>query len=244
MHLKKVELHPERYPVLNAYPFNIPALQQPFFIEFSSPVTLLVGENGCGKSTFLEGLTTACGIHIWRNRDRSRPGHNPHEADFHRALSVEWEDGRVAGSFFGSDIFRNFAELLDEWASSDEGQLDYFGGKSLTVQSHGQSLMSFFSSRYRVRGLYMLDEPETALSPRTQIDFLNLVLEMSGKGHAQFVIATHSPILLACPGAALYSFDRTPPDRIGYEETEHFRIYRNFMLDPDRYLSNRKKQDG
>ncbi len=241
MHLKRTSLRADKYPAREIYPFNIPALQKPFSVDFASPVTLLVGENGSGKSTFLEGLTAACGIHIWRNQERSRPGHNPYEEAFHRFLSVQWTDGQVAGSFFGSDIFRHFAEMLDEWASSDEGQLDYFGGKSLTVQSHGQSLMSFFRSRYRIRGLYMLDEPETALSPRTQIDLLNLVRDMSDSGHAQFIIATHSPILLACPGASIYTFDQAPPRRIEYEETEHYRIYKSFMEDRNLHLNRRKK---
>jgi predicted ATPase len=89
--------------------------------------------------------------------------------------------------------------------------------------------MSYFGDRYKRNGLYMLDEPETALSPSTQIKLLDLISRMSAAGHAQFIIATHSPILLACPGAVIYSFDCTPVKEVGYKETEHYRVYRDFL---------------
>ena len=114
--------------------------------------------------------------------------------------------------------------------------LKYFGGKSLVAQSHGQSLMSYFRSRYRLKGLYLLDEPETALSPGSQLEFVKLLKEMSRKGHAQFIIATHSPILLACPGAAIYPFDEIPVKDIDYEQTEHYKVYKSFMENPSKYL--------
>ena len=201
MHLKKVILHPEKYPTSASYPFNLPIFHETRQVTFDSAVTLFAGENGTGKSTLLEGLAAACNIHIWRNSERTKPEHNPYEGMFHKYISVEWTDGRVPGSFFGSSIFQHFAELLDEWAAADRGQLNYFGGKSLTTQSHGQSLMSFFRSRYQIKGLYLLDEPETALSPRSQIELLDIIKNMSDAGHAQFIIATHSPLLLACPHA-------------------------------------------
>jgi predicted ATPase len=167
MHLKNVTLHPEKYPTKDSYPFYLPILQNTKQVILEKPVTLFVGENGTGKSTLLEAIAIACGIHIWRNTERSRPGYNPYEDKLHQHISVEWENGRVHGSFFGSKIFQHFAELLDEWAAADRGQLNYFGGESLTTQSHGQSLMSFFRSRYQIKGLYLLDEPETALSPKS-----------------------------------------------------------------------------
>lgn len=105
------------------------------------------------------------------------------------------------------------------------------------TQSHGQSLMSFFEARYRIKGLYLMDEPETALSPRTQLDLLNLLEETGKAGHAQFIVATHSPILLACSGATIYSFDQIPIDEIAYEDTEHYRVYRDFMKKMERKLA-------
>ena len=120
----------------------------------------------------------------------------------------------------------------------DPGLLDYFGGKSLMIQSHGQSLMSFFKSRFKIKGLYLLDEPETALSPTTQIELLKLIAKMGQSGHAQFIIATHSPILLACPQATLYRFSAASLEPIKYEDTEHFQVYKSFMRDPNRYIQN------
>jgi predicted ATPase len=238
MHLKTVTLHPEKYPTDKHYPFNLSLFRETPRIGFDAPVTLFVGENGTGKSTLLEALARACNIHIWHNADGIRPENNPYESLFHKYISVEWTDGRVPGSFFGAKIFQRFAQLLDEWAAADRGQLDYFGGKSLTTQSHGQSLMSFFRSRYRIKGLYLLDEPETALSPRSQIELLDIIANMNTAGHAQFIIATHSPLLLACPQAVIYSFDRSPIRWIGYEETDHYRIYKDFLEDQQKYLTS------
>ena len=236
MHLKNVILHPGKYPTQDSYPFYLPILQNTKQVILEKPVTLFVGENGTGKSTLLEAIAIACGIHIWRNTERSRPGYNPYEDKLHQYISVEWENGRVPGSFFSSKIFQYFAEVLDEWAAADLGQLNYFGGKSLTTQSHGQSLMSFFRSRYQIKGLYLLDEPETALSPKSQIELLALLDKMSADGHAQFIIATHSPILLACPCATIYSFDHPAVEPVNYEETDTYRLYKSFLEDRNKYL--------
>lgn len=236
MHLKSVTLHPDKYPLRDRYPFNVPIFHHAQTISVSTPVTLFVGENGSGKSTLLEALAHLCGIYIWRDRDRKRFQYNPYEDTLHRYLSIEWTAGSVPGAFFGSDIFRHFAQLLDEWAANDPGQLVYFGGKSLMAQSHGQSLMSFFRSRYQRRGMYLLDEPETALSPTSQIELLKLLSATSGTGNAQFIIVTHSPILLASPGAVIYSFDGSRIKQIAYEDTTHYRLYKSFMENRERYL--------
>ena len=238
MHLKSVILHPEKYPTSTYYPFNLPLFQETKRVTLDTPVTLFVGENGTGKSTLLEAIAAACRIHIWRYVERNRPEYNPYEGMLHKYISVEWTDGLVPGSFFGSKIFQHFAELLDEWAAADRGQLNYFGGKSLTTQSHGQSLMSFFRSRYQIKGLYLLDEPETALSPRSQIELLYLFTNMSAAGHAQFIVATHSPLLLACPGAKIYAFDQKQIQQVQYEKTDHYRIYKSFLDDRNKYLNS------
>jgi len=125
---------------------------------------------------------------------------------------------------------------LDEFAAADPGMLKYFGGKSLMNQSHGQSLLSYFGSRYSIRGLYLLDEPETALSPASQVKLIRIIAEAAARGDAQFIIASHSPILLACPGANIYSFDETPPRVVEYEETEYFKVYKEFMNDRNKFL--------
>ncbi len=235
MHLKYVRFHPDCYPTREHYPFSLDIFRQTSGVAFETPVTMFVGENGTGKSTLLEAIARRAGIHIWRERERTRFEVNPHEDKLYRCISMEWADGFVPGSYFGSAVFQDFARILDEWAAADPGTLQYFGGRSLLTQSHGQSIMSFFRARYAIKGLYLLDEPETALSPKTQIALLDLLAEMGAAGHAQFIVATHSPILLACPGATIYSFDHTPIAPIGYEQTDHYQTYKRFISDVHRY---------
>ena len=240
IHLAHVTLAAEQFPTREHYPFCLPLLQQTPQVTFPTPLTFFVGENGAGKSTLLEAIAHTCGIHIWGEPPAGRVGplgRNPYEGLLHRYVRPCWTDGIVPGSFFAGQIFEHFAELLDRIAEQDPGQLEYFGGKSLVTQSHGESLMSFFTARYRIKGLYLLDEPETALSPRRQVDLARLLLAMAAAGHAQFIVATHSPILLACPGATIYSFDAAPLRTITFEQTEHYQLYKSFLDDPDRFLN-------
>jgi len=236
MHLASVAFHPDQYPTDEQYPFHLAIFRQTERLDFRSPVVLFVGENGTGKSTLLEAVARRCGIHIWEDSERPRFRPNPYEKAFYRYLSIQWCDGIVPGSFFGSATFRDFARMLDEWAAADPRQLEYFGGSSLLTQSHGQSIMSFLRARCAIKGLYLMDEPETALSPKTQFALLEVLSQMSAAGHAQFVIATHSPILLACPQATIFSFDHVPIRSLEYEETDHYKIYRSFMEDRHRHL--------
>lgn len=235
--LEQVNIHSEKFPVLNFYPFKLKIFQNTESVTFKSPVTLFIGENGTGKSTLLKAIAYRCGIHIWQSEFNLRCEKNPYEEDLYKTISVQWgKQGMVPGSFFGSQIFSHFAKNLEEWALNDTQMLNYFGGKSLITQSHGQSLMSYFQSRYTIKGLYFLDEPETALSPSSLIDLLNLLIKISRQGHAQFIIATHSPFLMACPDAGIYSFDAPVIEPIAYEDTAYYRIYKNFMANPDAFI--------
>jgi predicted ATPase len=240
-HLKSITLLNKKYPTHEHYPFNLPIFHQTTRLTFQTPVTLFVGENGSGKSTLLEALAHACRIHIWRTSGNIRYEFNHFEDLLYKYLELEWSAGPVPGSFFGSDIFKDFANFLDERAASDPGQLKYFGGESLVTKSHGESLMSFFRSRYQIKGLYLLDEPETALSPRSQLELLNILKTNSQAGHAQFLIVTHSPILLAFDGGTILNFDQAPVCPIAYEETEHYQIYKNFLLAREKALKTRYK---
>ena len=239
MHLKKIVLYPEKYPDNNFYPFNLTLFQQTREIQLKSQVTFFVGENGSGKSTLLKAIANRCGIHIWRSEINARIEKSPYEEDLYKFLSIKWQNGPVPGSFFGSEVFRDFAQYLDEWALADPRILDYFGGKSLLTQSHGQSIMSLFRARYRIKGLYLMDEPETALSPKSQLELLQVIMEMSAAGHAQFIIATHSPILMACHDAEILRFDDGALKHLTYKETEHYRIYKEFMEDRKRFMVQR-----
>ena len=236
MHLESVSLDSDQFPDINRYPFNLDLFRQTRSLPFSTPVTYFVGENGSGKSTLLQAIARKCNIMIWHGERRPRANYNPHEEALYRFIRVHWVANSVPGSFFASQIFQNFAQILDEWASTDPGLLSYFGGESLLTQSHGQSLMAFFRSRLKIKGIYFLDEPETALSPKSQLDLLSLLTQLAQTGIAQFIIATHSPILMACPGAMIYNFDHLPVEPIRYRDTEHYQVYRDFMADPKKFI--------
>lgn len=229
MHLKAFSLEPERYPTGEHYPFNLALLQRTRPVPLTAPITFFAGENGTGKSTLLEALARRCAIHIWENATNVRVQANPYEHELYRYLSVHWTDGPVPGAFFSGEMFRDFSRYLEEWSLQDAGILEFFGGRSLLSQSHGQSMMSYFRSRYRIRGLYLIDEPETALSPTSQLDLLRILMEAGQGGRAQFIIVSHSPILLGCPGASIYSFDHGTLTPISYEGTSHYKIYRDYM---------------
>lgn len=239
IYLKQADILSKNFPVLNYYPFDLEIFQNTKTIYFQNSVTLFTGENGTGKSTLLKAIAQRCGIHIWQKEFKLRYKQNPYEEDLYKNITVKWENSPVPGSFFGSQIFSDFTKNLEEWAINDPEMLKYFGGKSLITQSHGQSLMSYFQSRYSREGLYFLDEPETALSPLSLIELLNLLVKIQSQGHAQFLIATHSPFLMACPDATIYSFDKKVISPIQYKDTQYYKIYKNFMDNPFQFIQTR-----
>jgi predicted ATPase len=152
VHLNQVIIRHQEFPALDVYPFNLEVLHNTDSIPFPTPVTFFIGENGTGKSTLLKAICRRCDIHIWQDNERVRYQYNRYEDELFRYLQVEWNSGSVPGSFFASQIFQDFARFLDEWAKDDPGMLDYFGGSSLMTQSHGQSLITFFETRYKIPG--------------------------------------------------------------------------------------------
>jgi predicted ATPase len=236
VHLTQLSIDSSSFPTREHYPFNLTLLHQTSELSFTTPVTFFVGENGTGKSTFLKALAQKCEYQIWQDTERMRYLFNRYEEQLHKHIKIKWKDGSVPGSFFGSQIFQDFARFLDEWAANDPGILEYFGGKSLLTQSHGQSIITFFKARYKIKGLYLMDEPETALSPQSQLQLLKILKENTQDGHAQFIIASHSPILLAYPGATIFSFDFSPVKTISYSETAYYRLYKDFLDHPASYL--------
>ncbi len=234
MHLEAVSIENEKFPVSDTYPFNLEIIRNTPHLDFGKPVTLFVGENGTGKSTLLRAIAVRCGIHIWEAPERQRKIYNPYERQLFRHVRTHWKEGPVTGSFFAAEIFRHYAENLDEWDAISPGTLKHFGGDSLITRSHGQSHMAYFKNRFKIKGIYFMDEPENALSPKRQLELVEIIAEMASAGHAQFIISTHSPILLSIPGAEIYSFDREEIERVLYEDTDHYRVYRDFFLSQEK----------
>jgi predicted ATPase len=240
MYIDNVTILKERFPTNKYYPFNIKLFSNTKNIDFKTPITFFIGENGTGKSTLIKAMAKKCGIHLWEGVDRSKYQYNKYEDLLYKCIDISWIGKTVPGSFFSAEFFRNFAEILDEWAISDQEMLKYFGGESLLKKSHGQCNMAYFESRYKINGIYFLDEPESALSPKKLLEFAAILMKMSIDGHAQFFIATHSPFLLAIPGTTIYSFNASPIKEVNYEDTDYYKIYKEFMDNPHNFFSESK----
>ncbi len=153
---------------------------------------------------------------------------NKYSEFLHRCIDTEQSEF-VPGAFFSAASFKKYAELVDEWAKDDPTVLGYFGGQSLALRSHGQTNMQYFQNRFKIRGLYLLDEPEAALSPKSQLELMEILLKTTENENAQFIIASHSPLLLGLPGSTIYSFDQSPVSAVKYENTDYYRIYREYL---------------
>src|SRR3954471_17104651 len=198
--LRGVASRPEKVD-RSTYPFNIRAFSQGINLAFRSRVTFFVGENGSGKSTLLEALAECCGFNPeGGNRDHHREVFADGSA-LAQALRLSWRPKVTQGFFLRAESFYNFATYIE--GVSD---LRAYGGRSLHAQSHGESFMSLFANRFE-QGLYILDEPEAALSPQRQLSFLKIINDLEKSRHAQFLVSTHSPIILSYPGAVLLSLD-------------------------------------
>ena len=215
------------------YPFNIPAFSRGIDLAFRGKVTFFVGENGSGKSTLLEALAECCGFNPeGGNRDHHRAVF-AERSPLAQALKLSWSPKVTEGFFMRAESFYNFATYI-EGVSDD---LRAYGGKSLHEQSHGESFISLFAHRFE-QGIYLLDEPEAALSPQRQLTFLKIIHDLATPGHAQFLIATHSPIILSYPGAVLFSLDGDAIREVDYRETKHFLITRDFLNSPERFFKH------
>ena len=231
MYITEVKIDRERFPTRQHYPFNVPAIRETSELALEKPVVFFVGENGSGKSTLLDAITRKCGIHVWDKPRRDLAHNNPFETKLANYVDVTWANGRVSGSLFRAETFHDLADFLDDVALCDPGRLKYHGGQILNTLSHGEGMLSYFRGRFQVKGLYFLDEPESALSPASQLRFLKLLQQLGAEGRAQFIIATHSPILLSCPGAQIFCFDGDRIREVRYHDTAHYRIYRQFFTE-------------
>ena len=245
--LLRATLLRDRVPSFADYPFTIPSIRDLDVMEFEQPVTFLVGENGAGKSTLLEAIAVGCGLNAEggsRNFSFSTRASHSRLADF---LRLSRSPRRVRDSFFlRAESFFNVAteiEALDREPSFGPPVISGFGGRSLHEQSHGESFFALFMNRLRGAGLFLLDEPEAALSPIRQLSFLSRLHELVQDG-AQFVIATHSPILMAYPQAAIFLMADGAPASVAYRDTEHYQVTRNFLNRTEQMLDQLLDRPG
>jgi predicted ATPase len=214
------------------YPFNLRAFSSGIDLTLRSNVTFFVGENGSGKSTLLEALAEICGFNPeGGNRDHHRAVF-AERSPLAQALRLTWRPKVTQGFFMRAESFFNFATYLEQVSD-----LRAYGGKSLHQQSHGESFLALFAHRFE-QGIYLLDEPEAALSPQRQLSFLRILHDLASPGHAQFLIATHSPIILSYPGAVLFDLDGDTIRETSYRETRHFLVTRDFLNSPERFFKH------
>lgn len=227
MYLREVELRRGLVPDATRYPFSIPALRSMEQVTLRGSVTFLVGENGSGKSTLLEGIAHQCGFAIAGGGRNNRFEVESSESALGPYLRLRWLPKMTQGCYLRAETFYHFATYLDRLEEESPGALAPYGGRSLHAQSHGESFLALFTNRFGRQAIYLLDEPEAALSPARQLAFLKVMHDLSPE--AQFVIATHSPILLGYPGAQILTFDTDPVSEISYEETDHYQVTRGFL---------------
>ena len=215
----------------NMFPFLIPAISE-LNLSLSKHITFLVGENGSGKSTILEALADKIGFNTMGGT-KNHSFQEDYNTDLARYLILH-KNPRLPigqGLFFRAESFFNLSQYIDE-----HGNPNYWGGRDLLKQSHGESFLSAFNNQFR-EGLFLLDEPEAALSPQRQLSLLAILHEMEKERKSQFIIATHSPILLAYAGADIFLLDERGITSVKYEETDHYQITRSFLNNPEHYFN-------
>jgi len=249
------------------FPFTVPAIRTLERLALTRPVTFFVGENGSGKSTLLEGIATAARLPTVGSAEVQQDDWLEAQRRLGKALRLSWAKRTHSGFFLRAEDFFGFvkrmarlrAELLIERVEAARqyktdgrsevalglklgplqaslAELEKRYGAELDANSHGESFLKLFQSRFVPGGLYLMDEPEAPLSPQSQLALLAMIGDMVSQD-AQFIIATHSPMLLAFPDAQIYSFDRAPVEVVAYDDLDHVRITRDFLNAPARYLS-------
>ena len=266
LHLRSITVRQWQKQGRLEFPFNLLLLQSLEQVEFTSPVTFFVGENGSGKSTLLEAIACAAGSVTVGSESVQTDLSLSDVRKFSGQLKLAWQKRTHRGFFLRAEDFFGYAknvsqikaELLNEIKTVD---LEYHGrsklavdlakmpyaselhdirqkyGDGLEVRSHGESFLQLFQSRFVPNGLYLLDEPEAPLSPIRQLAFISALKEMVDKD-AQFIIATHSPIIMAFPGAVILGFDGGKVKQVAYEDLEHVRLTRDFLNNPGAYLQH------
>ncbi len=237
-------LPPAELRNLSGYHYGIPAISHLTRLSFSTPVTFFVGENGSGKSTLLEAIAGAFGLNPEGGSKHVRFSTRPTHSSLWQDLKLTRTRPPATDSYFlRAESFYNLASAIDQKENYAAYDPDAGGGRSLHQQSHGESFLALVLNRLKGNGFYLFDEPEAALSPTRQLSLLAAMHDLVRRG-SQFIIATHSPILLGYPEATIYQFADREPVAVTYEETEHFQITKSFLDNPARMLRELMREEG
>lgn len=229
--ITSLSLDRESVPSFNSYPFCLPACRNLESLELHPEATFFVGENGTGKSTLLEAVATEWGFNPEGGTVNFNFSTRASHSSLHEFLTLIKGFRRPKDGFFlRAESFHNVATEIERLGV--EGS---YGGRSLHEQSHGEAFLSLAMNRFGGDGLYILDEPEAALSPNRQLAFLARIQQLAKDG-SQFIIATHSPLLMAYPNAFIYQFSEEGVKRVAYKETDHYIVAREFLNKPEAML--------
>jgi predicted ATPase len=231
-YLKRIWLDPARIADRQAYPFCLPFLQDDFELSLDRPITIIVGENGTGKSTLLEGIAVLAGYDEAGGGKGYRPVDHSEAnevmgGDLSKALRASWLPKITNGWFFRAESFFSVARYLDA-SARDVGA----SAPDFLSHSHGEGFLRFFEERCQRQGIFIFDEPESALSPARQMEFLKLMRRMEDSTICQIVMATHSPMLMAYPNARLLRLTKYGLEPVTVEQTDHYKVMREFCDDP------------
>jgi predicted ATPase len=231
-YLKRIWLEPSRVTDREAYPFCLPLLRDDFELSFDRAITIIVGENGTGKSTLLEGIAVLAGYDEAGGGKGYMPVDHSNAVEamggrLSAALRASWLPKITNGWFFRAESFFSVARYLDQ-AALDVRELP----PDFLSHSHGEGFLRFFEERCQRQGIFIFDEPESALSPSRQIEFLKLMRRMENIGHCQIIMATHSPMLMAYPNARLLRLTKYGLEPVTVKETDHYKVMREFCDDP------------
>lgn len=230
--LLHLELLRDRIPDASRFPYTLPAIRGLTKLPFHPKVTFLVGENGSGKSTLLEAIAVASGLNPEGGSQNFNFATRASHSLLDECVRLAKAPSRPSFSFFlRAESFYNVASEIERLEVGNS-----YGGKSLHEQSHGESFFAVFQNRFQDNGLYLMDEPEAALSPQRQLEFLALLHGYVQRG-GQFIIATHSPIIMAYPDACIYQLNADGLRQVAYTDTEHYLVTRGFLSNPQRSLT-------
>lgn len=252
-------------PRQHPFPYNIPAVKFAKQISLETAVTIFVGDNGCGKSTLLETIALSLDLPLIGGHIKEHTGFQAARS-LQNDLQIEWRRQTPKGFFFRAEDFSDFvnaverehnkinSDLADLQGNVDDqvirqmrdsmnyslSQMRRQYGDNMQAFSHGEAYLTILQTRIQDKGIYLLDEPEAALSPLKQLSLIAFLLEVIKSGNAQFILATHSPMLMGIPGATLYEILENGMQQVNFKETDHYRITKNFLDNPDYYLRHLK----